>query len=92
MSPVRPLMSLLCSLALVLGMAAPVLAQDDPVDPDVAGAPLVYEPVMGSYDSTGLVGKPGNWKELNELAERLAGQKGQLEPLAKPMLSGGNVP
>lgn len=85
-------MLLLCSLALILGIAAPVLAQDDPSNPDVAGAPLVYEPVMGSYDPVAPNVKPGNWKELNELAERLAGQKGQLEPLAKPMLSGGNVP
>lgn len=92
MSPVCQLMSLLCSFALVLGMAEPVLAQDDSVDPEVAGAPLVYEPVMGSYNAIGLVLKPGNWKELNELAERLGGQKGQLEPSAKPMPSGGNVP
>ena len=85
-------MSLLCSFALVLGMPEPVLAQDDPVDPEVGGAPLVYEPVMGSYGSMGLVVKPGNWKELNELAGRLGGQKGQLEPLAETVPSKGNLP
>ncbi len=85
-------MLLLCSLALILGIAAPVLAQDDPVNPDVAGAPLVYEPVMGSYDPVAPNVKPGNWKELNELAGRLGGQKGQLEPLVKSLPSEGKVP
>lgn len=92
MSAAHPSTALVCCLALVLGSASPVLAQDDPIDPNVPGAPLVYEPVMGFYEAVAPVTKPGNWKELNDLAEKLGGQRGQLQPSAKPVQPNGSRP
>jgi hypothetical protein len=67
-----------------LAVALPARAQlDDPTDPDAQAPKTQYRPVLHDYHFTPLPAL-GNWRELNERAEKIGGPLGQLRDPDQP--------
>lgn len=85
MSPHRLLVCLVGSLTYLHAGVGFASDSRDPSDPHVPVPPVTYRPVMSGYEHTGISGKPGNWRELNDRMERIGGPAGQLRDPDEPI-------
>jgi hypothetical protein len=71
-------------LAAMIGLTAPVGAQQtDPTNPDARVPFAQYRSVLHDYRYTPLPAL-GNWRELNDRAEKIGGPMGQLRNPDQP--------
>ena len=59
--------------------------QANPADPHAAVPRAHYHPVITDFRSTPIMTKPGNWRELNDRAEKIGGPRGQLRETTDPI-------
>jgi hypothetical protein len=57
----------------------------DPTDPNASVPATVHQPVMSGYEGSAIVGRPGDWRELNDRAEQIGGPGGQLRGTDEPI-------
>ena len=75
---------LIALLAATLAISVPASAQQaDPTNPDVRVQATPYRSVLHDYQLTPIP-KMGNWRELNDRAEKIGGPLGQLRDPNQP--------
>ena len=57
----------------------------DPADPNAQVPQVRYRSVLSGYVYTPVPGVPGNWRDLNDRAERIGGPGGQLREPDEPI-------
>jgi len=57
----------------------------DPADPQARVPRAHYHPVITDYRLTPVMTKPGNWRALNDRAEKIGGPRGQLREVDEPI-------
>ena len=73
------------ALALSHLSGSAVADERDPADPDASVPQVQYRSVLSGYSFTPVPGVPGNWRELNDRAERIGGPGGQLRSPDEPI-------
>lgn len=60
--------------------------RDDPANPSAPVPPAHYHAIIKDYRATPIMTKPGNWRALNDRAEKIGGPRGQLREVFEPVV------
>lgn len=59
--------------------------QGDPANPQAFVPAAHYHAIITDYRATPIMTTPGNWRELNDRAEKIGGPRGQLREVTEPI-------